>query len=139
MAFPLHSVRPEAEVCPVPVERAVFPGTEGDFGVLEGHERFLTPLKIGVVEILQGGQTRKAAVAGGFADVGPERVVALVDTCELGDEIDVARAESARDRARAELDKLAPGEADSEHQYALQEAALQRALVRLQAAGKALR
>jgi len=138
MALELNIVTPEGEVFEEAVDRVVFPGTEGEFGVLEGHERFLTPLGIGVVEILQGGRTRRAAIAGGFADVGAERVVAMVDTCELAEEIDVSRAEAARARARAELDKLSPSQAE-EHSYKMQEAALQRALVRLQAAGKSAR
>ena len=131
----LTIVTPEGEAFRAAVDRVVFPGTEGEFGVLEGHERFLTPLKIGQVEILQGGATRLAAISGGFADVGAAHVVALVDTCELADEIDVPRAEAARDRARVELDKLSPNQSE-EHSFKMQEQALHRALVRLQAAGR---
>ena len=131
----LTIVTPEGEVFNEAVDRVVFPGSEGDFGVLEGHERFLTPLKIGAVEILQGGTARYAAISSGFADVGAEQVVAMVDTCELAESIDVVRAEAARDRARAELDKLSPNQAE-EHSFKMQEQALERALVRLQAAGK---
>jgi F-type H+-transporting ATPase subunit epsilon len=135
MPFALDIVTPEGEVFSEPVDRVVFPGSEGEFGVLAGHERFLTPLKVGAVEILQGGRTRYAAISGGFVDVGGEQVVAMVDACELAEEIDVARAEAARDRARSELDKLSPSAAE-ELSFRLQEAALQRALVRLQVAGK---
>jgi len=136
MPVELTIVTPEGEVFREAVERVLFPGSEGEFGVLEGHERFLTPLAIGEVEILQGGTTRFAAISGGFADVGGEHVVALVDTCELADRIDVPRAEAARDRARAELDKLPPSHSE-ERSFRMQEQALQRALVRLQAARKA--
>jgi F-type H+-transporting ATPase subunit epsilon len=135
MPFELDIVTPEGEVFSEPVDRVVLPGSEGEFGVLAGHERFLTPLKVGAVEILQAGRTRYAAISGGFADVGGDRVVAMVDACELAEEIDVARAEAARDRARKELDKLSPSLSE-EHSYRLQEAALQRALVRLQVAGR---
>jgi F-type H+-transporting ATPase subunit epsilon len=138
VALELTIVTPEGEVFSEAVDRVVFPGSEGDFGVLEGHERFLTPLKVGAVEILQRGETRVAAIAGGFADVGGERVVALVESCELAEEIDVPRAEAARARARAELDKLSPDQAE-EHAFKMQEQALARALVRLQAASRKAR
>jgi len=138
MSIRLTIVTPEGEVYDGPVERVVFPGSEGEFGVLEGHERFLTPLRIGEVSAIHDGETRYAAMSGGFADVGPDRVVAMVETCELAEDIDVARAEAARDRARAELDKLSPGAAE-ERSYRLQQQALQRALIRLQAAGRSSR
>jgi len=138
MPFELTIVTPEGEVFRGEVERVVFPGTEGEFGVLEGHERFLTPLKVGEVSAIHNSQIRYAAMGSGFADVGPDGVVAMVDTCELAEEIDVARAEHARDRARAELDKLSPNQPE-EHSFKIQEQALQRALVRLQAASKAAR
>lgn len=135
MPFQLDIVTPEGEVFSEAVDRVVFPGSEGEFGVLAGHERFLTPLKVGAVEILQGGRARYAAISGGFADVSGAQVVAMVEACELAEDIDVARAEAARARARVELDKLSPSEAE-EHSYRLQEGALQRALVRLQVASK---
>ncbi len=135
MPVRLTVVTPEGSVLDQAVESVSAPGQEGEFGVLEGHERFLTPLKVGEVAILQAGATRVAAISGGFADVGAEQVVALVDSCELAEEIDIPRAEAARDRARAELDKLSPSQAE-EHSYKMQEQALERALVRLQAASK---
>jgi F-type H+-transporting ATPase subunit epsilon len=138
MSFELTIVTPEGEAFRGPVQRVVFPGSEGEFGVLEGHERFLTPLRIGEVSVIQNGETRFAAMSGGFADVGPDAVVAMVETCELAEEIDVARAEAARDRARSELDKLSASQAE-EHSYKMQEQALQRALVRLQAASRRAR
>jgi len=135
MSIELTIVTPEGEVFRGDVERVLFPGSEGDFGVLEGHERFLTPLRIGEVTVVENGQTRYAALSGGFADIGPRTAVALVETCELAEEIDVARAEAARDRARSKLETMSPNETEASS-YRAQEKALQRALVRLQAAGK---
>jgi F-type H+-transporting ATPase subunit epsilon len=138
MALELTIVTPAGEVLREDVDRVFLPGSEGEFGVLAGHERFLTPLRIGEVQIVVGGRTRHAAISEGFADVGPDEVVALVDAGELAEEIDVPRAEAARDRARAALEELPPGERE-ERSYRMQELALQRALVRLQVAGKAAR
>lgn len=131
----LTIVTPEGEAFSQPVDRVVFPGSEGEFGVLDGHERFLTPLDIGAIEIRSGGRTHYAATSGGFADVGGEHVVALVDTCELAEEIDLPRAEAARDRARDALGKLPPNEREVAS-YQVQERALQRAIIRIQVASK---
>jgi len=135
MALELTIVTPEGEVFREAVDRVFLPGSEGEFGVLEGHERFLTPLRIGEVQIVAGGRTRHAAISEGFADVGPTEVVALVDAGELAEEIDVSRAEAARDRAREAIDETAPGEREA-RSFRAQELALQRALVRLQVASK---
>ncbi len=123
-------VTPAGEAFRGDVESVVLPGSEGDFGVLEHHERFLAPLRIGEVELrLPSGETVFGAISGGFADVSGHHVVVLAESAEASDEIDVARAELARDRAReglAELDRDVEKE-----RYALFEAALRRAENRL--------
>ena len=103
MPFELSIVTPQGESYHGSVESVVLPGSEGAFGVLPAHERFLTPLRIGAVEIRTGAETLYAAIADGFAEVGAGRVVVLVEGCELAHEIDVARAELDRDRAREGL------------------------------------
>jgi F-type H+-transporting ATPase subunit epsilon len=134
--FELSIVTPEGRVYQGRVESVVLPGSEGDFGVLGGHERFLAPLRIGEIEIRDERGRRFAALSGGFADVSGEQVVVLAETCELAERIDVARAERARERAERELGRLQ--EAGSEEQrFRLEQAALERALVRIQAAARA--
>lgn len=134
--MPIHLtiVTPEGVRYDGQVDGVVVPGAEGDFGVLPGHERFLAPVKIGELEV-NGPGGRYAAVSDGFADVNGERVVLLVDTCEFADHIDAARAERARARAEAELERLRKERAD-EFQFRVQEAALHRALIRIQVARK---
>jgi F-type H+-transporting ATPase subunit epsilon len=128
MGIALHIVTPHGEVFRDEVETVVLPGSEGDFGVLPEHERFLTPLRIGEIEIATGSEKRYAAIGSGFADVTGKEVAVLVDSCELAGEIDVARAELARERAEQGLAKL--GDADAER-FAEFEAALERARNRL--------
>jgi len=124
-------VKPEGEVFRGSVEAVLLPGAEGDFMVLEGHERFLSPLRIGEVEIRRHGEPALfAALSQGFAEVTGGEVVVTAEACELASNIDVARAERARERAEREL-------AASErvhHEEAvvrLTAAALQRAIVRI--------
>jgi F-type H+-transporting ATPase subunit epsilon len=129
-------VTPQGTVYEGPVDSVVVPGAEGDFGVLPGHERFLAPVRIGELE-LRGPvpDGHWAAVSDGFADVGAERVVLMVDSCEFANDIDAARAERARARAERELERMRQSRAD-EHVFRLEEAALERALIRLQVSKK---
>ena len=134
MPFERVIVTPQGEAWRGSAEGVVLPGTEGDFGVLPSHERFLTPLRIGEVEIRAGGDTLYGAIADGFAEVRGEEVAVLVESCELAGEIDAARAELARDRARQGLEQL-DRDADAER-YAQFEAALERAQNRLAVVGR---
>lgn len=82
MAIELTIVTPDGEVFSGDVERVVLPGESGDFGVLEGHERFLSALRSGPFEI-QDGDTRTGELSDGFAEVNGDRVTVLVDRCTL--------------------------------------------------------
>ncbi len=135
MSFDLTIVTPECEVFRGLVETVVLPGSEGDFGVLEQHERFLAPLRIGEAQLRVDGEIRCAAFSDGFAEVGPDHVVVLVDTCELAGDIDTARAERARARSEQSIEAVRSGHED-ESRLHLYEAAMQRAVIRIQVSGK---
>jgi len=127
----LELVTPERLLLSSEVDEVVAPGYEGEFGVLPGHTQFLAILDIGVLWYRKGGAMKKIALGGGFAEVTHDRVVVMADTAERSDEIDLERAQRARDRAEARLKELAMD--DDTHTKA--QAALQRALVRMAAAG----
>ncbi len=127
----MELVTPERLVLSEDVDEAVLPGFEGEFGVLPGHTQFLAILNIGILRYRKGSETRKVALGGGYAEVTPERVVVMADTAEHADEIDVERAERARDRAEAALKTLSL----DDEAYAKAYAELQRALVRMAAGG----
>lgn len=107
--------------------------TDGDVGVMAGHQPILSVLVPGVVTIrMDDGSAKLAAVHGGFISVADSKVSILGEVVELADEIDVARAERAKERAEGELASAGAragesGEADAA------EAALRRAEVRLRA------
>ena len=137
MPLQLTIVTPEGVRYDGPVERVVVPGAEGDFGVLPGHERFLSPVRIGEVQLETGGSNgRWAAVSEGFAEVSGDKVVLMVDSCEFAADIDAARAEHARASAERELERLKQSKND-ETTFKLEEAALHRALIRLQVSKRA--
>lgn len=102
--FQLEIVTPEKTVYSGEVERLRAPGTEGGFGVLAGHHPMLASLCIGEIVFSDGEQSPKSvAISGGFAEVQRDRVTVLAETAEFAREIDVTRAEAARDRARERL------------------------------------
>ena len=68
MPFELSIVTPQGESYNGPVDSVVLPGSEGDFGVLPEHERFLSPLRIGAVEIVAPTEHFHAVIAEGFAE-----------------------------------------------------------------------
>ena len=127
-------VTPQGEAYRGSVDSVVLPGSEGDFGVLEVHERFLCPLRTGAVEIKASGGSRFAAIGGGFADVNGGEAAVLVESCEIDADIDVARAETARDNAQQGLASADPD--DDAAARGEQSAALARAENRLAVADK---
>lgn len=136
MPIQLTIVTPEGVRFEGPVDRVVVPGAEGDFGVLPGHEHFLSPVRIGELELeVPDANGRWAAVSEGFAEVTADKVVLMVDSCEFAGDIDTARAERARARAQHEIELLR-ARAQEDRDYKLDEAALQRALIRIQVAAK---
>lgn len=133
MPFELSIVTPEGVAFEESVSSVVLPGTEGQFEVLPGHVRFLTSLAIGEAVIKTERGTLYAALSDGFAEVTQDHVVVMVDTCEFSTDIDVARAERARTRAEAAIAQ-AKQSTHEEHVFALEEAALRRAITRIEVA-----
>ncbi len=132
MSLDLIVVTPQGEAFAEVVEQVVLPGAEGDFGVLENHEKFLTALKPGPVEIrLPDGNTEWAAISDGFAQVTANQVVVLVDECFKAHEIDLEHAQHTRAEAEAELAQLL-NQLNSEDARAETEAALVRASVMIE-------
>jgi F-type H+-transporting ATPase subunit epsilon len=85
------------------VDMVVAPGAEGVVGILPRHAPLLTTLMPGVVRIKRGGGEEAMAVGGGFLQVARDQVLILADSAERADEVDEARAEEARRRAREAL------------------------------------
>ena len=78
--FRFSLVAPERELFAGEVDQVDAPGAEGDFGVLAGHEPFMTTLRTGEVVVAAGGVRRVFSIAGGFADVTPESFTLLAES-----------------------------------------------------------
>ena len=131
MPLSLSVVTPEGQAFHGEVETVVLPGSEGEFGVLAGHEPFLTALRIGPMTIRKaGGEELHAAVSQGFAEVHDDQVSVMVGSCEFAHEIDRSRAEIAAERARQQLEALR-GTPEGEALYQQYQDAYARAVSRV--------
>jgi F-type H+-transporting ATPase subunit epsilon len=129
--FQLEIVTPERQVVDDRAEEMQIPGRRGYLGILPGHAPLITELDVGEISYRRGQKTHYLAVAWGFAEVLPDRVIILAETAERAEEIDVDRARQAVEKAQKHLRRT-----DPDVDFARAEVALKRALIRLQVAGK---
>jgi F-type H+-transporting ATPase subunit epsilon len=108
----------------------LLPGADGEMGILPRHAPLLTTLKYGIIKVRSQGQETIFTVAGGIAEVQPEIITILADAAENVEEIDIARAEAARQRA---IDLLAKGFPEGSDAYRDLGSALRRSNLRLDA------
>ncbi len=129
--FQLEIVTPEKQVVSDTAEEVQIPGKKGYLGILPGHAPLITELAVGEIIYRKDGQPHYLAVAWGFAEVLPAKVTILAEAAERPEEIDVRRAQEARERAEERLKSQDPS---TDYERALY--ALKRADVRLDVAGK---
>lgn len=127
-------VQPTGLVVSEMIDECIIPGAAGYLGVLPGHAPLLTLVGTGEVMYRRGTNRRYLAVAGGFCEVVDNVVSLLAESAERAEDIDIARAERARDRADERVRDMRPT-ADAEETEKAR-AALARASARLQVARK---
>ena len=125
-SFPLEIVTPDGLEFSGQAESILLRTTEGDVELLAGHADFLAALGIGRARIIINGESKLASLAGGFVLVKAGAVQVVATTFEFSDDIDLQRAEAARERAEEQI-RSAKGEKDLQ----LAEARLKRALNRI--------
>lgn len=131
-ALELHVVAPDRQVVREEVHEVQVPGRNGYLGILPGHAPLLSELQLGELSYRQGAVWHYLTVFRGFVEVLPDRVIVLAECAERGEEIDVARAREACARAEERMKSQ-----DPDLDWTRAQLALQRALIRLQVAGKA--
>lgn len=127
--FQVEIVTPEKLVVKDMAEEMQIPGKNGYLGILPGHAPLITELAVGEITYREGGKTFHLAVAWGFAEVLPDKVTILAETAERADEIDVKRAQEAKQRAEERLHSGNP-----EIDFNRAQEALERAEARLHVA-----
>ena len=136
MSLPTHLtleiVTPERPLIREQVDEVILPAAQGYLGVLPGHTPLLVRLDIGQLSYRKGHETFYLLVAFGFAEILPDRVTILAQDAERAEEIDVSRAESARQRAEQHL-----GRPTTDMDVERARIALLKSLARLQVSAKA--
>ena len=126
--FPLTIGTPDGLLYKSDVERVMCRSITGDLAILADHCNFCTSLGMGEAYIrLEDGTQKNAACIGGMITMMNGECHLLATTWEWEEDIDVARAKAAKERAEERL-------ADStlsEKEIAAAQAKLNRALVRL--------
>ena len=108
-----------------------FTTASGEIGVYKNHIPMTTVLAPGIVTIHEAEGPKEAAVHAGFVEILNDKVTLLAEVAEWPDEIDISRAEAAKERAEERL-RNHSAEIDTKRA----EFALRKALIRIDAAGK---
>ena len=125
--FALKIITPDRSFFEGEVQMVEFNTTEGEIGIYKGHIPMTVIISPGILAITQGEEVKEAALHAGFAQITQDGVTILAEVVEWPDEIDVARAEAAKDRAQERLQSKTP-----ETDIARAETALHRAMARIE-------
>ncbi len=129
--FHLRVVTAERDFYNGEVDRVVVRTTEGDIGILAKHVPYVAALGIGGLTIIQKGETRTAAISGGFVEVGKDGTTILARTCEWAEEIDIHRARESAERAKDLMHQQG-----SAHEHDRADVKLKKAINRIRIAGE---
>ena len=124
--FKLKIITPDRMFYEGEVSMVEFNTTEGEIGVLKKHVPTTVIISPGILTITEADGTREAALHAGFAEILQEEVVILAEIVEWPEEIDLDRAEKAKERAEEHLRNKT-----SDTDIVRAEIALQKALARI--------
>ena len=111
MTIQVEIVTPSRQLYSGAVQMVTLPGVEGEMGVLAGHAPLLTTLNIGEITLHSAdGEAEYIAVSGGVVEVLPDQVIVMARSAERAEDIDIARAEAAMQRAEDALNTRSPEE-----------------------------
>ncbi len=130
--FHLQVVTPDGEAFDAQAEKVVCRTIYGDVCILADHADYCTALGMGEAHIVVDGNTRRAACIGGMLSVMQNEVRLVATTWEWEEDIDLVRANLAKERAEKQLAAATP---QDKREIALAEARLKRALVRTSVKG----
>lgn len=129
--YQLEIVTPERYFYDGQVEMLITRTSQGDIGILKGHENMVAPLAVGEIKIKVGEEFKSAACSGGFMTVTQQKVTLITDAAEWAESIDVERAIAAMERAKARIEAK-----EKQVDLARAEIALKKAINRLRVTGK---
>lgn len=127
-ALNLKIITPDRITLDTQVDGVLATAVDGELYILPNHEPLVTALSIDMLRYRIGKEEEIAAVMGGILEVRNNEVTVLTDAAELDTEIDVARANMAKEKAEAEKTQ----KTDKLDVY-VAEMAISRAIARLKA------
>ena len=130
--FDLQIVTPDGMLFDGKAQKIILRTTEGDVGILAKRANYVAALSIGVAKVVTADGEKTAACSGGMVSVTDGVVRVVASTFEWSDDIDVARAEKAKEKAETRIAESQK----SDYEYKLAEIKLKKALVRLRASSK---
>ena len=99
----LDIVTPDRMVYSEDVTMVIARATDGDLGILPGHTLLISSLEIWALRIIKDGREQQLSLCGGFMEVRPKKITILACCVETPEEIDIRRAEAAKERAELRL------------------------------------
>lgn len=124
--FTLKIITPDRVFYEGEASMVEFNTTEGEIGVLKGHIPLTVIVNPGILTITETDGTKEAALHAGFAEILQDQVVIMAEVIEWPHEIDLDRAQQAKERAEERLRSKTP-----ETDIVRAETALQRSLARI--------
>jgi len=125
---------PERTVYKEDIDQVTVPTASGEITILPNHTPLVSQLASGELVVKHGDDITHMSVSGGFIEVRKNNeVVVLADSAEKAEEIDIHRAEEARERAR----QLMNGKRKDEQSFADAAAQLEKSMARLKVAKRA--
>lgn len=127
----LEVITPETVILKEEVDEIVVQTTTGEITILPNHEDLLTKLKEGEMLIKKHGKITYFALTGGFLEVSQNKVNILADYAIRAEDIEIAKAEEAKERAQKKLK-----EHQEEKEFIVADAELKKAILELKVARK---
>lgn len=124
--FTLRIITPDRIFYEGEASMVEFNTTEGEIGILKGHIPTTVIISPGILNFQEKEGEKQAALHAGFAEILQDKVVIMAEIVEWPHEIDLERAEDAKERAEERLRSKTP-----ETDVLRAETALQRALARI--------
>ncbi len=107
--FTLKIITPDRVFFEDEVVMAEFNTVEGEVGIYKEHIPMTMIISPGVLTITMEDETKEAVLHSGFAEVLPDKITILAEIIEWPVEIDLERAEAAKERAETRIHDAAPG------------------------------
>jgi len=123
----LEIITPDKPIFNEVIESVTIPGTMGNFQILKNHAPLISTFDVGVVNIKSGSKLNYFSTSGGTVEVNNNKVLVLADSIEPIDQIDLDRAEKAKERAEERLKRKHEKDMDEERAVI----ALKRAINRI--------